>query len=247
MKRYNNGQGNYGGGNSNPANRVFFGVALSLIGLGLLLKALGILPSFVHFSFPVILIIIGLMIGIKNNFRNNSWWILMAIGLANAIPQFEIMGRSSKHLVWPLMLVIMGLMIAFRPKRKSKCYPQSVINSQITNDNKLMVDIVFGGRKEIVTTKDFKGGIVSVTFGGSEINLTQADFTDEQIVLDCRVTFGGVELIVPAHWEIQNNIVPSMGSVEDERMIYTGQTSDIKKKLILQGTCNFGSIEIKSY
>ena len=110
-----------------------------------------------------------------------------------------------------------------------------------------MVDIVFGGRKEIVTSKDFKGGIVSVTFGGSEINLTQADFTEEQIVLDCRVTFGGVELIVPAHWEIQNNIVPSMGSVEDERMIYTGQTGDVKKKLILQGTCNFGSIEIKSY
>lgn len=247
MKHNYNGQGKYAYGHNNPANRVFFGIALALVGLGLLLKSLGILPSFIHFSFPVILIIIGVMIGIKNNFRNNSWWILIAIGLANAIPQFEIMGRSSKHLVWPLLLVILGLMIAFRPKRKGKCYPQSVINSQITDDNKLMVDIVFGGRKEIITSKDFKGGVVSVTFGGSEINLTQADFIDEQIVLDCRVSFGGVELIVPAHWEIQNNIVPSMGSVEDERMIYTGQTSDSKKKLILQGTCNFGSIEIKSY
>ncbi len=246
MSSSNFGQGDYNIRNNNPANRVFFGIAVSLIGFGLLLKALGLLPSFIHFSWPVVLIIIGVMSGLKNNFRNNTWWILIIIGLANMIPQFEIMGRSSRHLVWPIMLVIFGLMIAFRPKR-NKCHPRSIINSQITPDNKLLVDVVFGGRKEIITTKDFRGGVVSVTFGGSEINLTQADFVEESITMDCRVSFGGIELIVPSHWEIQNNITPTMGSVEDERVIYTAQNSEVKKKLILQGSCNFGSIEIKSY
>ncbi len=231
-----------------PRNRVFFGILVALIGTAFLLKTMGLLSYFdLEFSWPVILIIIGTMIGIKNRGRNNAWWILIAIGVANLIPQFRIMGQPSRHFVWPAAMIVGGLLIALRPRKpKKECYP-GMLNSIINTDGNLNIDVTFGGRKEVVTSKDFKGGTVSVTFGGTELNLTQADFTTPSVVLDFHVSFGSVEMIVPSHWEIQNEISPSFGSVDDERTIQTATNNDVKKILILRGNCSFGSIELKSY
>src|ERR1700733_14432786 len=77
-------------------NRVFFGIAMALFGLVFLLREMRILPYFsLEFSWPYILIVIGVLLGIKHNFRNNAWWILMIIGVANITPQFRIMGQPS--------------------------------------------------------------------------------------------------------------------------------------------------------
>jgi hypothetical protein len=79
--------------------------------------------------------------------------------------------------------------------------------------------------------------------------MIQADATEQPMVLNLKVSFGGVELIVPSHWELQNEIEPTFGSVEDHRAIRTSSStiSEVKKVLILKGNCSFGSIEIKSY
>lgn len=229
-------------------NRVLFGIGVVILGIGLMLKTLGLITFSFHLSWPIILIIIGGLSGLKNGFRNNTWWILITIGTVYLIPQFQIMGKSSKQFVWPAIVIIIGIMIAFRPRRNNKqCYGKPTINSHITPDNRMNLEVIFGGRKEIITAKDFKGGTISVTFGGSDINLTQADFSDETITLYCNVVFGGVELIVPAHWDVQNDIKPVIGAVEDERVIHVAQTGEVRKKLILQGSCTFGGIEIKSY
>lgn len=249
---------NYNRGNFNEwqerkqSHRMFFGLALAVVGIILFLKSMGIIPHHlfnISTSWPVILIVIGLFSGLKHKFRNNAWWILMLIGIANLTPQFMILGKPSSHFVWPAFIVVAGLAIAFRPRRpREKCYPKAgAVNTSINPDSNVNVDITFGGRKEIVTSKDFKGGLVSVSFGGCEINLTQADFTDPSVVLDLRVSFGGVEVIVPSHWEVQNEINPSFGSVEDERIIHTVTNNEAKKILILRGNCSFGSVEIKSY
>lgn len=231
-------------------NRMFFGIMLALVGIVLMLRTMGLIPHFTfEYSWPIILIVIGVLSGIKNRFRRNGWWIAILIGVANLTPQFMIMGQPSTHFVWPALIILFGLVIAFRPRREG-CIPTSkggTVNRHINTDSNLNVDITFGGRKEIVTNKDFKGGLVNVTFGGCEINLVQAEFTEPTAVIDLRVSFGGVELIVPSHWEIQNEIDPSFGSVEDERTIQTTTTAETKKTLILRGNCSFGSIEIKSF
>jgi len=226
---------------------MFFGMMLAVVGVLLMLKALGILSMFsLTLTWPVILIVIGIFSAIKSRCRNNSWWILILVGVANLVPEFMIMGKPSSHFVWPAMIIIAGLMIAFRPKR-NKCYPNNEFSTNINSDGALDIDVTFGGKKEMVTSKDFQGGTVSVTFAGCELNLSQADFTAPSVVLDFRVSFGGVEMVVPSHWEIQNEVVPSFGSVEDERVVQSGTSFETKKILILRGNCSFGSIEIKSY
>jgi len=228
-------------------NRVFFGMGIVIVGILLFLHEMGILPYFnIEDSWPAILIIIGVLIGLRTGFRRNAWWILILIGIANLTPQFMIMGKPSSNFVWPAAIIVVGIAIALR-SRRDRCYPHAPMDSTVNTDSTLNIDVTFGGKKEIVTSKDFNGGNVSVTFAGCEINLNQADITAPSAVMLFQVSFGGVELVVPSHWEVQNEINPSFGSVEDARTIQTGTISENKKVLILRGNCSFGSIEIKSY
>jgi hypothetical protein len=229
-------------------NRQFFGIGIVVVGLILLLKKIGVLP-FLSFTldWPIILIVIGVLIGLKRGFRRfGGWVILIIVGVINLVPEFVIFGKPSTHFIWPVTLIIGGLIMVLRPRREY-CGPRGSISSSVTQDGKLDIDVTFGGKKEMITSKDFQGGMITVTFAGCELNLSQADFTTPTAVIDFRVSFGGVEMVVPSHWEIQNEINPSFGSVEDHRTLQTGTNFEVKKILILRGNCSFGSIEIKSY
>lgn len=227
-------------------DKMFFGLIIIAIGVIWIFKKLGLFFFDWHTFWPVILIIIGLGIGIRKKFRNNLWWILILIGVAHTIPEFEIVrGVWSNELMVPFAFVIGGIFLLFRAGKKNKPFDKFEVVT--TNENALNIDVTFGGRKEIVTSKDFKGGNIHTTFGGVEVNMIQADCT-QPIVMNIKVSFGGVELIVPSHWELQNEIEPTFGSVEDHRSVRTAQSLNEEKKiLVLKGHCSFGSIEIKSY
>ena len=108
----------------------------------------------------------------------------------------------------------------------------------------LDVTSVFGGSKRIVLSKNFKGGEVVTVFGGSEINLTQADFVSP-IKLEIVAIFGGSKLIVPANWEVRSEATAILGGVDDKRDPALSQNSG--KLIILEGTAICGGIEIVSF
>lgn len=228
----------------------WFGIILLIIGSIILMKKFDLFYFNFHTMWPWILVAVGTMIGVKSRFRNNAWWILILVGAAHLIPVFTIAGVSSKALLIPATLIILGLVFIFRPERKKKpwgsCDENIVTNTN--TDSLLNVDVTFGGHKEIVTSKNFSGGKVNTTFGGAEINLMNADSTEKTINIHMKVAFGGVEIIVPSHWIIKNKISNSLGSVEDNRNFTTNAlTEEDTITLVLSGSCNFGSIEIKSY
>jgi hypothetical protein len=227
-------------------NRAFFGIAIAVVGILMLLRALGLFYFDMHEMWPFVLITIGVLLGIKNNFRNHAWWILILIGTAHLIPQFTINGRASRHFVWPIAVIIGGIMIAFRSRKSdNRCAP--LLNASVNGESYLDIDVTFGGKKEMVTSKNLKGGTINVTFAGCELNLSQADFTEQTVTLDFKVFCGGVEMVVPPHWDIRNEIRPSFGAVEDERTMQAPSANENRKTLILRGSCSFGGIEIKSF
>lgn len=228
-------------------DKVLFGFIVMLVGLILMLKKLNLFYFDWHSFWPIIFIVIGFFVGVQKRFKNNLWWILMLIGVIHLIPEFTILGTSSASLMLPAALIIGGLVLVFRGGKTKECNMESM-QVVTNNESTLNIDVTFGGRKEIVTSKEFRGGTISSTFGGVEVNMVQADSSVQPMVLDLKVMFGAAELIVPSHWELQNEIEPTMGSVEDHRSMRTSTViSEEKKILILRGTCNFGSIEIKSY
>ena len=94
--------------------RTILGIILFLAGALLLVDQLNLLfiPDWL-FSWPMILIIIGLYIGAKHNFHNLSWLILVLLGIAflldNVIP-----GLLISNLIWPAGLIILGVYIIMR-------------------------------------------------------------------------------------------------------------------------------------
>ena len=103
------------------------------------------------------------------------------------------------------------------------------------------------GIKKNIFSKTFRGGDIVTIFGGTELNLTQAD-VPHRIVLDITQIFGGAKIIIPPHWKIHSeDVVSIFGSVEDKRPILPDVNYDPTKLLILKGTNIFGGIDIKSY
>jgi hypothetical protein len=174
------------------------------------------------------------------------------------LPPFYIGDVPARRVLWPMLFILGGLALVFRKGHRADRISASMpvagstgpdpYTPLITRDaDTLNIDVTFGGRKEIITSRSFKGGRVRATFAGVEINMVAADSEIQPMVLEVHASFAGVELIIPSHWEIQNEISPTMGSVEDNRSIRTTDTSAEKRVLILRGSCSFGSVEVKSY
>jgi predicted membrane protein len=95
-----------------------------------------------------------------------------------------------------------------------------------------------------MVSKNFKGGDVVTIMGGTEIDLSQADFTGVAR-LDVTQVMGGTKIIVPAHWEVRSEVSAIFAGFEDKRQQPAIQNPD--KVLIIEGTSIFGGIELKNF
>lgn len=228
------------------------GVVLIGIGVVLFLEKSGI--QFPHwlFSFEMFLIALGLFILARNAFRSPGGLVIMLIGafflLDDVIPGFYI-----GHYFWPLIVIAAGLWVMFSPGRSGKKWKKQAYAFQSGNADAAPADAesvvngttFFGGTKKMVSSQHFQGGKVETYFGGTEINLSQADLR-QPAVLELTQMFGGTKIICPAHWVVQSDIVSILGGVEDKRK-ESPLPQDNSKVLILRGTTILGGVDIKSY
>ncbi len=247
--------------------KVLGGIAIVIIGSLFLARELGVIfPSWL-LTWKMGLIALGVFSGIKHGFRNSFWFILVAVGgvylAADFYPDLAI-----RPLIWPLIIIFIGLMIIFKPRRsykrrhwekwnkrheykhnyydaKFKQYEQS--EKQANTDDCIDCVSFMSEIKKNILSKNFKSGDVTIIFAGAKIDLSQADFTGTA-TLEITEVFGGTQLIIPANWDIQSDIVCVFGSVEDKRPPHQSAPGEENKKLlILRGTVIFGGIEIKSF
>ena len=105
---------------NNPRHngRVFGGLFLLAIGVIFFLKQADFFffPGWL-FSWPMILIAVGIFTGLKHNFRGAGWMIPIAIGGIFLIDRMDI-GLDLHRFIFPIILVIIGVsLIIRRPKR----------------------------------------------------------------------------------------------------------------------------------
>lgn len=229
--------------------RIMFGAFIILAGIFILAKKIGV--PFIHYPiWPIVLIVVGIVSGIKHNFRRPFSWILILIGTLHLIPRFTIFGILSTHFIFPIILMGVGLYVIFKPKRNLKhCARfngyrrERFTAATIHDEDSIALDVAFGERTNIITSKQFKGGTIDASFGNAKVNLLQAE-GETPITIDVNISFGGLEIYVPSHWDIVLEIDDSFASVEDKRYIRT--QAETPMKLILTGKCSFGSVTVKS-
>ncbi len=237
---------------------VLVGALILMIGAVGLLKTLVLpIPDW-FFSWPMLLIGLGFLLGLRSQFQNITWLFLMLIGslfLMNYIyPEWAM-----RRFIWPLALIVVGLFMIFRPRTRNwhnrnmlqeNNPTESNSNSTTENANYSSEDFIestsiFGGIKKNILSKKFKGGDVVNIMGGTEINLMQADING-RVILEIVQIFGGTKLIVPSHWEIKPEMVALFGGIEDKRQMQN-VTHSPDKILVLKGTTMFGGIDIRNY
>jgi predicted membrane protein len=246
---------------NNEGSKIAGGIIIVAIGVALLLRNMGLpLPHWL-FTWPMILIMVGIYSGFKHNFQSNSWLIVTGIGVFFLIKRY-IPFLHLEPLFWPLIIIAIGVVYILNPsknwtntekkiedKETDTTTPntwQGFGNNQSADINdEFKVTSIFSGVKRSIITKNFKRGQVTSIFGGAEINMSQADM-QQPSMLKLDVAFGGVEIIVPSNWVVQNDIQGIFHGVEDKRYNNVG-TIDPNKVLVLKGSCAFGGIEIKSY
>jgi hypothetical protein len=112
--------------------------------LGLILVAIGLMifsgrihfflfPHFL-FTWPVVMIIIGLYIGAKNNYRNNKWILITMIGVIFLLP--NIIHGLYIVTCWPLLMIAIGMAYIFRGDNGWGCKHTQRQNNTIDNNIK---------------------------------------------------------------------------------------------------------------
>lgn len=254
--------------NKSESGRVWAGLIILIFGIILLAEQLNLnfhIPTWI-ISWPMVLIVVGIVIGGTSNFKNASSYVLIALGV------FFIMQREFSFNVWrvffPLLIIGLGAWLLVdrknarlggrRQRVRRTMAQESTEQADIPEDWDKRMDggsedtraefvsstAIFSEVKKQVFSKNFKGGDIVNVFGGTDINLIQAD-VNGPVVIDVFQLFAGTKIIVPAHWTVISEVVSVFGEVDDRRFVYSG-SKDQRKTVYLKGTSIFGGITIKS-
>ena len=139
--------------------------------------------------------------------------------------------------LWPLILIGIGVMMVGRATGVIGD-PQGVV-ANFTKGEGLAL---FGSRKIVNTSRDFRGSSLSAIFGGYELDLTGAEIVQSPAVVDVFAFAGGIEIYVPEKWEVAGEVTPVMGGFE----VRARAAADPSKRLIVRGFVMMGGVEVKS-
>lgn len=153
-------------------------------------------------------------------------------------------GNFSLHQWWPVFVILGGaaiLLRGFGPHHHGRRRGHFAATA-VEHTDEVDVDASFSGAKLRNDTRDFKGGRISVTFGGVELDLREAAMIAPEAILQVNAMFGGIELRVPRDWQVVVQASATMGAVEDK----TSPPPAPEHRLVLRGEAMFGGIEIKN-
>ena len=251
------------GHNSAKKSSIIWGLLILTAGLLLLAFNMGFLPmeyKRVVFSWQMIPIVIGFgMLSSRHKWIAGLAFIL--VGIFFLLPKLNIERLDFiTQNGWALGLVLVGIFILFRTifaKQLSHRNP-GMIHTHMEWHNKhdsynrrnnneqgyIDRDCVFGGGKEHVNIKEFKGGDINCVFGGIELDLTDSELAEGVHTLEINSVFGGCVLYLPIEWNIEMRPNHVFGQFVDNRPKPSFEI-DEKRKLIIEANAVFGGGEIK--
>ena len=138
---------------------------------------------------------------------------------------------------WPVILIVIGVVIVLRRKDYHS-------KAMLEDDRDFFNNTsIFGGSNKIFTSKNFLGGKLTSVFGGSDVDFTETELGQEEVILDVFCLFGGNNIRVPNNWTVLNDSFVLFGGYNDERRALAEQ--DPKKILRIKGSIIFGGMDVK--
>lgn len=119
-----------------------------------------------------------------------------------------------------------------------------MISSGTEMDDEFDLVTIFDGVDFASTAPAFRRGTVLTWYGGGQIDLRGATLDPAGAELNVRALFGGVQIIVPETWHVEQRMVAFLGGVSDSREKSEAQEGE--PVLRLTGWAVFGGIDVTS-
>lgn len=221
--------------------RAIFGIILVLFGLAMMARSFEIFTpevEFIVFSWPMLLVVLGLIFLITAN-RNTTGFILLLLGLVFLLPRIFDIPYSLHNVFWPVVFIVIGILIVVKALGSNRRKKEGPTMDEIDDV------AIFGGNERRIASKQFRGGKVTSIFGGSQINFTEAELAEGEVIIDLFTLFGGSTMIIPKNWEVKVEVISILGGFADKR-IFSETKTEQKGTLVIKGMAIFGGGEIKS-
>lgn len=234
-------------------SKILAGVLVIAFGTVFLVDRMGVdIPNWIY-SWKMILIAAGIVTLVKHNFKKFGGYVMLGVGMVFLINDFEP-GTIDKGLIIPVIVIGVGATILWKAlglnnRNKKKDHFETVMfdsSKEEADADYFETSTVFGGTEKSVVSKNFRGAKITSVFGGTELNLTNADL-QQPAIIDTTTVFGGLTIAVPADWRVQSELTAIFGGVEEKRPMVNSSETEDHKVLILKGNCFFGGVEIHSY
>ncbi len=221
--------------------RFLLGIALLIFGAVWLLEEANLIPSYLTyyiFNWRTFLIALGAFLVVQRD-RVTPGIILIGIGSFFWLRRLDLI-FFDWDLFLPAVVILIGIsLIVGRSVRQSN-------SSEGGNEKQDFIDdfSLLGGRERTITSQSFRGGKVTALFGGSQIDLRNAELAPGENVIDVFIMFGGSHIIVPPDWNVRVEVFSLLGGFGDKRHSALKVVPNLEKTLIIKGFVMFGGGEI---
>ena len=241
--------------------RIFFGILVVVVGVLLLLMALdaiaidgiGELLPYI----PSLFILWGVYLLVVQKFKRASGPIVL-IAIATVI-QLMLLDVLEWAYVWPIAIILIGVAIIAggagyhgrrrrrRERRKQRERQRSkTAETRTSAEGDLDISVTMSEANERNRSGEFKGGEISCVMGTVKLDLSEAEVAEPPARIHVDIVMGGLEILVPDHWIVQNDVARTMGEVEDQTESRRSAAMDGGATLIISGSVVMGHATIQS-
>jgi predicted membrane protein len=252
--------------NHNLTPKFIIGVCLVLVGVVLALDRLGLLyANHLLRYWPAALIVIGLVM-LQRGERQSALraLILIVVGGWLLLNTLGLVSLDLWEFFVPLLLVFFGARFMMHNRAPRAGAPQDppgmgpAAGSPPAASGPSSFDSASGTGEPVHASlfalmssskrrwgkSVFRGADTTALMGGCELDLRDALMgPGELAVVDVFVIMGGVNIFVPPHWTVSQEVVPLMGGVHDKTR---SVPSNPAQHLLVRGTVVMGGVEISN-
>ena len=241
--------------------RIFFGIIVVVVGVLLLLMALDAIPiegiGELLLYIPSLFILWGLYLLVAQKFKRAAGPIVL-IAIATVV-QLMLLDVLRWEYVWPIGIILIGVAIIAggagyhgkrkrrRERRKQRERQQArTTDTRTSAEGDLDISVTMSEAHERNRSQDFKGGDITCVMGSVKLDLTEAEIAEPPARIHVDIVMGGLEILVPDHWIVQNDVARTMGEVEDRTGSRRSAAMDNGATLIISGSVVMGHATIQS-
>ena len=236
------------GGKDAKKDGIWFAILVIVLGAAFLIQRVGNL-SFGIWGIVWPAVIIGL--GVSWMIKRFSFFSLAVAGLGLYFLLFNLGTITfvlTWSVIWPSLLVLLGLTILYEaliPHKNKWCGvnfsgDKNKRSEYGENNGYVRYDSSFSDENRRFAAEEFSGGDIDLSFGKSELDLSNVLRFTPNAKLDVDVSFGTFDLIVPKTVRLYVKSDKSFGSIQ-----MNGEpNSDAQQSLAVDGDVSFGAMNI---